>query len=150
MALGKRRRERQLEAFVVASDLPKSPGHPCYTALNRLPTQNAFDQLVESAKAHAEPARQEAVATAQRTDGEILRSCLQHRRGKTNVAARTDKRHEVAPDDVGGAASLDDHASDIRNRWSAGHGEAPGTSANRLVPLLALDRLVAVLIALTA
>ena len=28
MALGRRRRERQLEAFVVASDLPKSPGHP--------------------------------------------------------------------------------------------------------------------------
>ena len=27
MALGKRRREWQLEAFVVASDLPKSPGH---------------------------------------------------------------------------------------------------------------------------
>jgi len=26
MALGKRRRKRQLEAFVVASDLPKSPG----------------------------------------------------------------------------------------------------------------------------
>ena len=25
MALGKRRRERQMEAFVVASDLPKSP-----------------------------------------------------------------------------------------------------------------------------
>jgi hypothetical protein len=30
MALGKRRRERQLEAFVVASDLPESPGHPFY------------------------------------------------------------------------------------------------------------------------
>ena len=34
MALGKRRRERQLEAFVAASDLPKSPGHPFCTALN--------------------------------------------------------------------------------------------------------------------
>jgi len=34
MALGKRRRERQLEAFVAASDLPKSPGHPFYAALN--------------------------------------------------------------------------------------------------------------------
>jgi hypothetical protein len=34
MALGKRRRERQLEAFVAASDLPKAPGHPFYTALN--------------------------------------------------------------------------------------------------------------------
>jgi hypothetical protein len=47
MALGKRRRERQLEAFVVASDLPRFPGHPFYTALNRLLAQNGFDQLVE-------------------------------------------------------------------------------------------------------
>jgi hypothetical protein len=47
MALGKRRRERQLEAFVVASDLPKSPGHPFYTALNRLLAENGVDQLVE-------------------------------------------------------------------------------------------------------
>jgi hypothetical protein len=43
MALGKRRRERQLEAFVVASDLPKSPGHPFCTALNRLLAENRFD-----------------------------------------------------------------------------------------------------------
>ena len=42
MALGKRRRERQLEAFVAASDLPKSPGHPFYTALNRLLAANGF------------------------------------------------------------------------------------------------------------
>ena len=47
MALGKRRRERQLEAFVVASDLPKSPRHRLSTALNRLLAQNGFDQLVE-------------------------------------------------------------------------------------------------------
>ena len=47
MALGKRRRERQMEAFVVASDLPKSPGHPFYTALNRLLAENGFDPLVE-------------------------------------------------------------------------------------------------------
>jgi len=48
MALGKRRRERQLEAFVVASNLPKSPGHPSYTAPNRLLAENGFDhQLVE-------------------------------------------------------------------------------------------------------
>ena len=45
MALGKRRRERQLEAFVVASDLPKSPGHPFCTALNRLLAENGFDTL---------------------------------------------------------------------------------------------------------
>ena len=47
MALGHRRRERQLEAFVVASDLPKSPGHPFYTALNRLLAANDFDAFVE-------------------------------------------------------------------------------------------------------
>jgi hypothetical protein len=47
MALGKRRRERQLEAFVVASDLPKPPGHPFYTARNRLLAENGFDPLVE-------------------------------------------------------------------------------------------------------
>lgn len=47
MALGKRRRERQLEAFVAASDLPKSPGHPFYTALNRLLAENDFDRFVE-------------------------------------------------------------------------------------------------------
>lgn len=47
MALGKRRRERQLEAFVAASDLPKSPGHPFYTALNKLLAENDFDAFVE-------------------------------------------------------------------------------------------------------
>jgi hypothetical protein len=47
MALGKRRRERLLEALVVASDLPKSPSHPFYTALNRLLAENCFDPLVE-------------------------------------------------------------------------------------------------------
>ena len=47
MALGKRRRERQMEAFVVASDLPTSPGHPFYTALNRLLAENDFDAMVE-------------------------------------------------------------------------------------------------------
>jgi transposase len=46
MALGHRRRERQMEAFVAASDLPKSPGHPFYTALNRLLAENGFDALV--------------------------------------------------------------------------------------------------------
>jgi hypothetical protein len=47
MALGKRRRERQMEAFVAASDLPKSPGHPFYTSLNRLLAEHRFDALVE-------------------------------------------------------------------------------------------------------
>lgn len=48
MALGKRKRERQLEAFVSASDLPRSPGHPFYTALNRLLAENDFDSFVEA------------------------------------------------------------------------------------------------------
>ena len=48
MALGKRKRERQLEVFVSASDLPRSPGHPFYTALNRLLAENDFDSFVEA------------------------------------------------------------------------------------------------------
>jgi transposase len=48
MALGKRKRERQLEAFVTASDLPRSPGHPFYTALNRLLAEHDFDSFVEA------------------------------------------------------------------------------------------------------
>lgn len=48
MALGKRKRERQLEAFVSASDLPRSPGHPFYMALNRLLAENDFDSFVEA------------------------------------------------------------------------------------------------------
>ena len=47
MALGKRRRQRQMEAFVAASDRLRSPGHPFYMALNRLPAENGFDALVE-------------------------------------------------------------------------------------------------------
>jgi hypothetical protein len=46
MALGKRKRERQSEAFVTASDLPRSPGHPFYTALNRLLAENDSDSFV--------------------------------------------------------------------------------------------------------
>ncbi len=47
MALGRRRRGRQSEAFVVASDLPKSPGHPFYTRPNQLLAANGLDLLVE-------------------------------------------------------------------------------------------------------
>jgi hypothetical protein len=36
-----------MEAFVAASDLPKSPGHPFYTSLNRLLAEHRFDALVE-------------------------------------------------------------------------------------------------------
>ena len=47
MALGKRKRERQLEAFVASSELPQSPGHPFYSVLNRLLAENDFDAFVE-------------------------------------------------------------------------------------------------------
>lgn len=39
MALGKRKRDRKIEALVSASDLPQSPGHPFYTASNRFLTE---------------------------------------------------------------------------------------------------------------
>ena len=59
MALGKRRREWQLEAFVVASDLPKSSGHsfsiatastahskaPC--SIGRAPSPNAGSSRIQ-------------------------------------------------------------------------------------------------------
>jgi hypothetical protein len=41
----RRRREWPPEAFVVASDLSKSPGYPFYAALSRLLAENGFDQL---------------------------------------------------------------------------------------------------------
>ena len=47
MALGKRKRERQLDAFVASSDLPQFFGHPFYTALNRLWVEHEFDSFVE-------------------------------------------------------------------------------------------------------
>lgn len=34
--------------FVASSDLPQSPGHPFYTALNRLLAENDFDSFVEA------------------------------------------------------------------------------------------------------
>jgi hypothetical protein len=48
MALGKRKRERQLEAFLSASDLPQSPVLPFYTALNRFLAENDFNTVVEA------------------------------------------------------------------------------------------------------
>ena len=46
MALGKRRREQQLEAFVVASDLLKSPGHLFSMALSRLLAEHGSDRAL--------------------------------------------------------------------------------------------------------
>ncbi len=46
MALGKRKREQQ-DLWVATCDLPKSPGHPFYSKLNRLLDEAKFDEFVE-------------------------------------------------------------------------------------------------------
>jgi transposase len=46
MALGKRDGERE-ELWVATTDLPRSPGHPFYRALNRLLAEVGFDRKVE-------------------------------------------------------------------------------------------------------
>lgn len=48
MALGRRKRERQQEMFVAATDLPRSPGHVFYDRLNRLLAEAKFDDFVET------------------------------------------------------------------------------------------------------
>ena len=47
MVMGRRKSERQDALFVTARDLPKSPGHPFYRALNRLLAEAGFDRWVE-------------------------------------------------------------------------------------------------------
>ena len=66
MAPGKRRRGRQLEAFVVASDVPKSPDHPSCMASNRPLAENGFDH---------QPT-------------ENIRALLSNRRGELNASHR--------------------------------------------------------------
>ena len=46
MSLGRRKREQQ-DLWVATCDLPKSPGHPFYSQLNRLLDEAAFDEFVE-------------------------------------------------------------------------------------------------------
>jgi len=46
MALGKRKRDQQ-DLWVATCDLPKSPGHPFYSKLNRLLDEAEFDPFVE-------------------------------------------------------------------------------------------------------
>ena len=46
MALGRRRRDQQ-DLWVATCDLPKSPGHPFYSKLNRLLDESGFDEFVE-------------------------------------------------------------------------------------------------------
>ena len=48
MALGRRPRARQAALFVTADALPKSPGHPLSTLLNRLLAEADFDTWIEA------------------------------------------------------------------------------------------------------
>ena len=47
MAMGKRKRCQE-GLWVTASELPRSPGHPFYTRLNRALDAEGFDRFVES------------------------------------------------------------------------------------------------------
>jgi len=47
MAMGRRKAERQAALFLPAGELPKSPGHPFYQALNRLLAEADFDRWAE-------------------------------------------------------------------------------------------------------
>jgi transposase len=47
MAMGQRKADRQERLFVAAAELPKSPGHPFYKALNRLLAEAGFDRWIE-------------------------------------------------------------------------------------------------------
>src|SRR5688500_12946433 len=47
MALGRRKREQQ-EMWIATQQLPRSPGHPFYRALNKLLTEAGFDACVEA------------------------------------------------------------------------------------------------------
>lgn len=46
MALG-RRKKKDPELWVPTADLPRSPGHPFYAALNRLLAEAHFDSQME-------------------------------------------------------------------------------------------------------
>ncbi len=47
MALGSNRDPREQELWLTADDLPKSPGHPFYEALQRVLRKADFDQFCE-------------------------------------------------------------------------------------------------------
>jgi len=47
MAMGKRKHDQQAPLFVTHEGLPRSAGHPCYVALNRLLAGHEFDVGVE-------------------------------------------------------------------------------------------------------
>lgn len=48
MALGKWTNEKQKDLFIAAPDMPRSPGHPFYVALNKLLVEAKFDAYVEA------------------------------------------------------------------------------------------------------
>ncbi len=48
MAMGRKPRERQESIWVATADLTTGPGHPFYSALNRVLKKVAFDEFVES------------------------------------------------------------------------------------------------------
>lgn len=47
MSMGRRQREAQEEFWVVAAELPRSPGHPFYERLNELLDESGFDPFCE-------------------------------------------------------------------------------------------------------
>lgn len=47
MAMGKRKNESQAPLFVVADDLPRTPGHPFYQKVNEVLAASRFDSFVE-------------------------------------------------------------------------------------------------------
>jgi len=47
MAMARRKRKRQEELWIAASDVPRGPGHPFYTKLNELLAKRGFDEFVE-------------------------------------------------------------------------------------------------------
>ena len=47
MAMGRRKRERQKELWIAATDVPDGPGHPFYGKLNELLAQRGFDDFAE-------------------------------------------------------------------------------------------------------
>jgi hypothetical protein len=48
MSMGKRKRQRQSEMWVPATELAKAPGHPFYQRLNRVLGKHGFDDFVEA------------------------------------------------------------------------------------------------------
>jgi transposase len=47
MAMGKKKKRRQHSMWVLASELPRSPGHPFYGRLNEILEAEGFDEFVE-------------------------------------------------------------------------------------------------------